>query len=76
MNPVHFGVMMVVVLAIGLYTPPVGTTLFVSANIADISIEGMAKELIPFLIIGFLVSILIIYFPGLVLWLPGHVFAR
>lgn len=75
-DPVHFGVFMVVVLSIGLYTPPVGTTLFVSANVAGVSIEAISKELLPFLIMGAIVTLLIIYFPQLVLWLPNYVFGH
>lgn len=70
-DPVHFGVVMVVNLALGLYTPPVGTTLFVSCNIAGVSIEKVAKDLIPFFVMGVAIVLLITYVPGIVMWLPN-----
>lgn len=70
-DPVHFGVVMVVNLALGLYTPPVGTTLFVSCNIAGVSIEKVARDLIPFLAMGVAILFLITYVPGIVMWLPN-----
>ena len=73
-DPVHFGVMMVVNLAIGLYTPPVGTTLFVSCNVAEVSIERVSRDLIPFVIMGVVLLLLITFVPGVVTWLPRMVF--
>jgi tripartite ATP-independent transporter DctM subunit len=73
-DPVHFGVMMVVNLAIGLYTPPVGTTLFVSCNLAEVPIERVARDLVPFTVMGVAVLLLIVFVPGVVTWLPRMVF--
>lgn len=73
-DPVHFGVMMVVNLAIGLYTPPVGTTLFVSCNVAEVPIERVARDLVPFAVMGVAVLLLIVFVPGVVTWLPRMVF--
>jgi len=70
-DPVHFGVIMVVNLAIGLFTPPVGTTLFVASSLAKLPIEEVAKELIPFYMISLIVLILITYIPAISLWLPS-----
>lgn len=73
-DPVHFGVMMVVNLAIGLYTPPVGTTLFVSCNVAEVPIERVSRDLVPFAVMGVAVLLLIVFVPGVVTWLPRMVF--
>jgi C4-dicarboxylate transporter DctM subunit len=70
MDPVHFGVMLVVALAIGLVTPPVGACLFVTCAVSKVKLEQIVVELIPFLaslIIGLLV---VAYVPQLSLALP------
>lgn len=69
-DPVHLGVVLVLNLMIGLSTPPVGTSLFVCAKVADITIERMYKAILPFLIPLIAVLILITYVPELVTWLP------
>lgn len=70
-NPVHLGVVLVLNLMIGLCTPPVGTSLFICAKSAKISIEQMYKAILPFLIPLIAVLFLITYVPGFVTWLPG-----
>lgn len=60
-DPVHFGVIMVVNLAIGMVTPPVGINLFVASNIANIRLEHIVRAIIPFIII-LIVDVLIISF--------------
>ena len=70
-EPLHLGVVLVLNLMIGLCTPPVGTSLFICAKTAHISIEKMYKAIIPFLIPLIIVLFLITYVPGLVTWLPG-----
>ncbi|HOH88590.1 MAG TPA: TRAP transporter large permease [Bacillota bacterium] len=70
-DPVHLGIVLILNLMIGLSTPPVGTSLFVCAKVANISIERMYKAILPFLVPLILVLFLITYVPGLVTWLPG-----
>jgi tripartite ATP-independent transporter DctM subunit len=65
---VQLGLMMVVNLAIGLYTPPVGTTLFISAAIAQVGIGETVKALIPFYLVALLVLMLISYVPALTIY--------
>lgn len=65
---VQLGLIMVINLAIGLYTPPVGTTLFISSAIAKVGIGEVVKALIPFYIVGFAVLMLISYLPALTLY--------
>ncbi|WHH59049.1 TRAP transporter large permease [Petroclostridium sp. X23] len=70
-DPIHFGVIMVVNLAMGMITPPVGLNLFVASRIANIKIERISKAIMPFVAI-LLVDVLIISFiPALSTWLPS-----
>ena len=64
MDPVQLGLMMVINLAIGLYTPPVGTTLFISATIARTSIGATVRELLPFYLVSLAVLALVSYVPA------------
>lgn len=71
-DPVFFGVMMVINLGIGLVTPPVGTILYISCGIAKISLERIVKAMMPFLVTQVAILLLIIIFPQLVLWIPNN----
>jgi TRAP-type C4-dicarboxylate transport system permease large subunit len=70
MDPVHFGIIMVLNLCIGLCTPPVGTLLFVGSGVAKISVSEVIKPLIPFIAAMVGVLMLITFFEGISLWLP------
>lgn len=70
-DPVHLGVVLVLNLMIGLCTPPVGTSLFICAKTAKISIEQMYKAILPFLVPLLIVLFMITYIPGLVTFLPS-----
>ena len=70
-NPLHFGVMVVVNLCVGLVTPPVGMTLFVTANVAKISLARMYKAILPFIVVEIVALILIVYIPGISTWIPS-----
>ena len=70
-DPLHLGVVLVLNLMIGLCTPPVGTSLFICAKTAKISIERMYQAVLPFLIPLIIVLMLITYVPACVTWLPG-----
>jgi len=69
-SPVHFGIIMVVNLCIGLCTPPVGSVLFVGCGISGTTIQRVLKPLLPFFLAMILVLLLIIYIPQLSLFLP------
>lgn len=70
-DPVFFGVLMVLALAIGQITPPVGLCLFVACNISKIAIEKLSKAIVPFLI-GLIILLIILNFvPDLVLFIPN-----
>lgn len=68
LDPVQLGLMMVVNLSIGLYTPPVGTTLFISAAIARVGIGETVRALLPFYLVALTVLLLISYVPSLTIY--------
>ena len=70
-DPVHFGVIMVVNLAIGLFTPPVGVCLFVACGIAKISITDTIKAFLPFFLVMVGVLFIITYIPEMATFLPN-----
>ncbi len=71
MDPVHFGIIMVMNLSVGLCTPPVGSVLFVGVGIANTTIEKVIKPLLPLFIAMIVALFLVTYFPQLSLWLPS-----
>lgn len=70
MHPVHFGIVLILNLCIGLCTPPVGTILFDDSGIAKVSVSQVIKPLLPFLAIMVLVLLLVSYIPEISLFLP------
>lgn len=72
-DPVHFGMIMLVNLGIGLITPPVGAVLFVGAAVGKVTIEATVKALLPFYVALFLVLMAVTYIPAISLWLPSVV---
>lgn len=71
LDPIHFGAIVVVNLAIGMSTPPFGYTLFTAAGISDVSIERIIRYLWPMLIAQIAVLLLVTYVPELTLFLPS-----
>jgi tripartite ATP-independent transporter DctM subunit len=70
-DPVHFGIVMMLNLGIGLVTPPVGTTLFVGCAIGKVPIERASRHLWTFWIAMLIVLLLVTYIPALALWIPS-----
>ncbi|MCL6515492.1 TRAP transporter large permease [Alicyclobacillus sp.] len=70
MDPVQFGIVMMLNLGIGLLHPPVGSVLFVGCTIGEISVERMTVAMIPFLLLLFAVLMVITYIPSVTLALP------
>ncbi|MDF3829981.1 MULTISPECIES: TRAP transporter large permease [unclassified Pseudocitrobacter] len=70
-NPMHFGIIMMTNLGIGLITPPVGSVLFVASAVSGLKIEQVVKAMLPFYFALFVVLILVTYIPALSLWLPS-----
>lgn len=70
LDPIHFGIIMVLNLSVGLCTPPVGSLLFIGCSVADVGIGQVVKPLLPLFIAMILVLLVITYVPELSLWLP------
>jgi len=70
-DPVHFGIIMIANLCIGLCTPPVGTCLFVGCSVGKTTIAQVVPTAIPFFLAMAVAVLLITYVPALSLWLPG-----
>ena len=73
-DPVHFGVVVVVNLMIGLLTPPVGGLLFVESKLSGVSFDRLSKAALPFLGALLVILLLITYVPQLVTFVPGLFF--
>jgi C4-dicarboxylate transporter DctM subunit len=70
-DPVHFGVIMVTALAIGMLTPPLGICLFISCNIARIELSEIIRFILPFLAIMIGLLVLMTYVPEIILFVPN-----
>lgn len=75
-SPVHFGIIITFNLCIGIATPPVGSTLFVSARVAKVSLGLLTKPLLPMFALEIIALFLVTYFPALSLWLPEVVLGK
>ncbi len=73
MDPVHFGIVLILNAGIGLLTPPVGTVLFVGCAIGKVSIQQGTKAMLPFFYALLVVLLIITYIPEVTLWLPSLV---
>jgi len=71
MDPVHFGIMLLLNLSIGLCTPPVGTALFVGSAVGKISIERAARGCLPFYFSMLLALVLVTYVPAITMTIPN-----
>jgi len=71
LSPVHFGIIMLINLAIGLCTPPVGSALFVGCAVGRISIEKVTKALMPYYLTMIIVLLLVTYIPAITMFLPN-----
>ena len=71
MNDIQFGIMMIMNLAIGTITPPVGSVLFVGCSVAGLKIEDVIKSLLPYFVAILIALLMVTFIPGLSLWLPS-----
>jgi TRAP-type C4-dicarboxylate transport system permease large subunit len=69
-DPVHFGIVMVLNLSVGLCTPPVGSVLFIGCSVANVKIDRVIKPLLPMFIAMIVCLLLVTYIPQLSLWVP------
>ncbi|MGQ9638272.1 MAG: TRAP transporter large permease [Thermodesulfobacteriota bacterium] len=72
-DPIHFGLVMVLNLVIGLITPPLGVCLFIACSIAKISLEQIVNAILPFILAAIAVLFIVTYIPELSLWIPRMV---
>lgn len=72
-DPVHFGVILVMNLAIGFVTPPLGVNLFVASTVGKVSFENIVKAMVPILIMMILSLLLVTYIAPLSMWIPNQV---
>jgi len=70
-DPIHFGVILILKGGIGLITPPIGSVLFVGTAIGKITVQETLKTIWPFYLTAFAVLLLVVYIPALSLWLPA-----
>jgi tripartite ATP-independent transporter DctM subunit len=75
-DPVQFGVIMILNLILGTIHPPIGVVLFVVTRIANVSFETMSRAILPWLVPLIVVLIAITIWPPLTLWLPTYVMGR
>ena len=71
MDMVQFGVWFCIMITLGLVTPPVGMTLFVTSNITKVSLIDISKQLLAFIAVAFAVTLLMAYVPGIIMFLPN-----
>jgi TRAP-type C4-dicarboxylate transport system permease large subunit len=69
-DPVHFGIIMVLNLSVGLCTPPVGSVLFIGCSVAGLSIDKVIRPLLPMFLAMVIALLLVTYLPDISLWLP------
>ena len=70
-DPIHFGIVMVLNLSVGLCTPPVGSVLFIGCSVANVKIDKVVKPLLPMFLAMIVCLLLVTYLPNLSLWVPG-----
>ena len=70
LDPIHFGIIMVLNLSVGLCTPPVGSVLFIGCSVANVKIDKVIKPLLPMFVVMILCLLLVTYIPEISLWLP------
>lgn len=70
-DPIHYGIILIIVMQIGAITPPVGTFLFISCGIAGLPIEKSVKPLLPFIIVILGIVILMLFMPWMATWIPS-----
>jgi tripartite ATP-independent transporter DctM subunit len=69
-HPIHFAIVMILNLVIGLITPPVGVVLYATCKVGDISFEDLVRALVPYFFISFIVLAFVTYIPEIALYLP------
>ncbi|MDR1519947.1 MAG: TRAP transporter large permease [Planctomycetota bacterium] len=76
MHPIHFGIMLIFNLAVGLCTPPVGSALFVGCAVGKTAIEGTTKKMFPLFLTMVFALMLVTFVPAISMWLPNALFGN
>lgn len=71
LNPIHFGVIYCLLITIGLVTPPVGMTLFVTSNVSGIEFSKICRAVIPFAAVAIVITVILAYMPSVVMFIPN-----
>ncbi len=72
-DPIHFGIVMVVNMELGMLTPPVGLNLFVASSLTGLSLKDVTISVLPWLVVMLVGLLLITYIPQISLWLPNQI---
>jgi len=75
-DEVHFGIILVLAIGIGLITPPMGVSLYMVSDVGDVPFEKIVHEIFPFIICLIIALVIIILFPPIVTWLPNLLFNK
>jgi tripartite ATP-independent transporter DctM subunit len=75
-DPVHFGIIFMLVVVLGLVTPPVGVSMYTVCSVLDCPVEDYLKECMPFILAIVLVDIILIFFPDIILFIPNLIFGK
>jgi len=75
-DPVHFGIIFMLVVVLGLVTPPVGVSMYTVCSVLDSPVEDYLKECWPFILAIVLVDIILIFFPDIVVFIPNLIFGK
>ena len=73
-DPVHFGIVLIANMGIGLFLPPIGVGVFIACSIGKVTVSEVAKPLIPYLAVNFATVLLITYWPWLTMVIPSLLF--
>ncbi|HDR88883.1 MAG TPA: TRAP transporter large permease [Bacteroidetes bacterium] len=71
LDPIHFGIIMILNLNIGLCTPPVGAVMFIGCSVAHLRIQDVVKPMIPFFVAMIVILLIITYIPSITMFVPG-----
>jgi len=69
-DPVHFGILLIANMGIGVFLPPVGANFFIACSVAGVPISHGARALAPYLVVMFCTIMIMTFWPGLILLLP------
>jgi len=72
-DPIHFGIIMIINLAIGFITPPVGANLFMASQVSQIKFDELVRAIVPWILVMIVVLLIVTFIPSISLWLPSFI---